>query len=100
MSVETARPAEAPHHKLGLRRGWIERADGSRRRCDLVEVTHRGARLKAVIPIGSKFVLSFSADGKVARFCEVIWQQESETGVRFLAKRKPRATPPAVVEVD
>jgi hypothetical protein len=100
MSVEDAVPAESPRYKVGLKRGWIERRDGSRTPCNLLEVSDRGARLNAVMPIGSKFVLSLSQDGKVARICKVIWQKETQTGVLFLAKRKPQSTPSVTVEVD
>lgn len=59
--------------------------------CDLSDVSHEGARLRLMTKPGApspqiakKFVLSLSRRGNLFRNCELVWQNGSDLGLRFI----------------
>jgi hypothetical protein len=57
--------------------------------CTILEVSGGGARLLAPLTkLPKTFKLLLSGDAKVARNCEVIWQDGLECGVKFASGPK------------
>ncbi len=65
---------------------WIEQPAGSPLvNCVIDNISDTGAKLlfKTAQSLPDEFFLWFSADGRVARRCQVAWRSSRELGVRF-----------------
>ena len=63
--------------------------------CTLRDISAGGARIQldAAADIPRALSLRVPRGGRVHRFCEVVWQSDTEMGVRFVT---PEALPPEV----
>jgi hypothetical protein len=64
--------------------------------CTLSDISNEGARLKlsrdpeaAKLEIAPHFILSLSKRGNLFRNCELIWHENNEVGLRFVAPKSP-----------
>ena len=65
--------------------------------CYLLDISATGAKInwRAVKPNLTEFNLYLTPDGHVGRKCKVIWQTETEVGLKFLSKTVPPRNIPA-----
>jgi hypothetical protein len=68
------------------RTAWAEIAPGRRTACSVADISDKGARLggRGMDALPDRFVLRFTANGKVARKCRVAWRRDGEVGVQFV----------------
>lgn len=64
----------------------IVASDGSwQRDCRVLDVSQTGAKLAIdrAAELPQDFILALSAQGNATRFCQVVWVEDSQIGVRF-----------------
>src|SRR5262245_37432012 len=97
-------PSSTNSVQSGLRRAsrkrlaypmWIDIGDGSPpRRCQLADISDRGARLTVSSPeeLPDLFALLFTVTAETGRWCRISWRSDTQVGVQFLQKPLPSAS--------
>jgi PilZ domain len=72
--------------------------------CTLEDISINGAsiNLPSSVDLAKQFNLLLTPTGTVRRYCEIIWQKESDVGVKFLEEKAPGssvATPIQTLDV-
>jgi hypothetical protein len=53
-----------------------------------MDISATGARVRMTseVELPKRFMLHLSRDGRVRRFCELVWQEDQNFGLRFIAQ--------------
>ena len=84
MTDKPAQDSRESHRIEFCRLAWVRRRNGVLLdRCQVTDISDSGARILAT-SLPDRLVIDFTGDGKVTRFCRVVWRDDVAAGVEFL----------------